>query len=47
MSYLPVAVDVLALGLLAFAAALLAGVAWALVAAGVALLVLNWRYGPQ
>ena len=40
-------IDVLALGLLAAAVFLLAGLAWALVAGGVALLVLNWRYGPQ
>jgi hypothetical protein len=39
-------IDVAALVLLALAVALLAGPAWALVAAGVALLVLNWRYGP-
>jgi hypothetical protein len=45
-AYLAVGADVLGLGLLAAATAMLAGIAWALVAAGVALLVLNWRYGP-
>ncbi len=46
MKHLPMAVDTFALGLLATAVALLTGPAWALIAAGLALLVLNWRYGP-
>jgi hypothetical protein len=45
-AYFSLGADVVGLGLLAAATAMLAGIAWALVAAGVALLVLNWRYGP-
>jgi hypothetical protein len=39
--------DALGLGVLAAAVFLLAGLAWCLVASGLTLLVLNWRYGPQ
>lgn len=46
-SYPALYIDASALALLAAAVFLLAGLPWALLAAGVALLVLNWRYGPQ
>ena len=44
--YVAPALDGLGLAALVAGVFLLVGLAWALLALGVAVLVLNWRYGP-
>ena len=46
MWHLGLLADSVALALVAGAVFLLVGLPWLLLATGVALLVLNWRYGP-